>query len=77
ALSFHHTAPLEALLFQSPVRKSIGVDLGGGIQYRPPLSENMVVAAGASLLQLGQGLRDIYSERHHFVSLFANLRLQF
>ena len=77
ALGFSHTAPLEALLFQSPIRKNIGVDLGGGIQYRPPLSENLVVAAGASLLQLGQGLRDIYSSRHHFVSLFANLRLQF
>ena len=76
-LRFHHTAPLEALLFQSPIRKTIGVDVGGGIQYRPPLSENMVIAAGASLLQLGPGLRDIYSPRRHFVSLFANLRLQF
>ena len=46
-------------------------------QYRPPLSENMVIAAGASMLQLGPGLRDIYSPRRHFVSLFANLRLQF
>jgi hypothetical protein len=77
ALRFHHTAPLEALLFQSPVRKNVGVDIGGGIQYRPPLSENMVIAAGASLLELGQGLRDLYSPRRHFVSLFANLRLQF
>ena len=31
ALSFHHTAPLEALLFQSPIRKNIGVDLGGDL----------------------------------------------
>ena len=76
-LWFHHTAPLEALLFQSPIRKSIGVDFGGGIQYRPPLSENMVIAAGASALRLGQGLRDIFSPRRYFVSLFANLRLQF
>lgn len=77
ALWFQHTAPLEALLFQSPIRKSIGVDFGGGVQYRPPLTENVVLSAGASALRLGQGLRDIYSSRQYFVSLFANLRLQF
>ena len=76
ALRFHRTAPLEALLFQAPIRKSIGVDVGGGIQYRPPLNENMVISAGASMLRLGQGLRDIYSPRRYFVSLFGNLRLQ-
>ena len=77
ALRFHHTAPLEALLFQSPIRKTIGIDVGGGAQYRPPLSENFVIAAGASMLRLGPGLRGIYAPRRYFVSLFANLRLQF
>jgi len=76
-LRFNHTEPLEALLFQSPIDKHIGVDFGGGIQYRPPLSENVVITAGASMLRLGQGLRDIYSPRRNFVSLFTNLRLQF
>ena len=76
-LRFHHTAPLEAVLFQSPVRQNIGVDFGGGLQYRPPLSENVVVSAGASALRLAQGLRDIYSPRRYFVSIVANLRLQF
>ena len=55
----------------------IGIDFGGGGQYRPPLSENMVITAGASALRLGDGLRDIYDGRHWFVQLFANLRLQF
>jgi hypothetical protein len=77
ALRFQSTAPLEALLFQAPIGKNIGVDFGGGGQYRPPLSENVVITAGASALKLGDGLRDIYDGRDWFVQLFANLRLQF
>ena len=77
ALRFRSTAPLEALLFQAPIGKNIGVDFGGGAQYRPPLSENMVLTAGAAALKLGDGLRDIYDERSWFVQVFANLRLQF
>ncbi|HKY20278.1 MAG TPA: carboxypeptidase-like regulatory domain-containing protein [Vicinamibacterales bacterium] len=76
-LRFRSTAVLEALLFQAPIRNNIGVDFGGGAQYRPPLSENIVITAGASALRLGDGLRDVYDGRHYFVSLFANLRLQF
>ena len=76
-LRFRSTAPLEALLFQAPIGKNIGVDFGGGAQYRPPLSENMVLTAGAAALKLGDGLRDIYDGRSWFVQLFANLRLQF
>jgi hypothetical protein len=77
ALRFHTTAPLEALLFQAPIGRNIGVDFGGGGQYRPPLSENVVITAGASALKLGDGLRDIYDGRDWFVQLFANMRLQF
>lgn len=77
ALRFQTTAPLEALLFQSPIDKFIGVDFGGGAQYRPPLSENVVITGGASALRLGNGLRDVYDGRRWLVQLFANLRLQF
>jgi hypothetical protein len=77
ALRFRTTAPLEALLFQSPIAKNIGLEFGGGAQYRPPLNENMVLTAGAAALKLGDGMRDIYDSRAWFVQLFANLRLQF
>jgi len=76
-LHFRSPAPIEALLFQAPLGKSVGIDFGGGGQYRPPLNENMVITAGASALRLGDGLRAIYEDRHWFVQLFANLRLQF
>lgn len=75
-LRFQHTEPLEALLFQSPIGQNVGFDFGGGGEYRPPLSENIVVSGGAAAMRLGDGLRDIYG-RDYFVSLFANLRVEF
>lgn len=75
-LRFHHTEPLEVLLFQAPIRHTIGVDYGVGVQYRPPLTENMVLTAGAAALSPGSGFRDIYTGKTLF-SLFANLKLQF
>jgi hypothetical protein len=75
-LRFVHTEPLETLLFQELVRPNIGLDYGGGVQYRPPLSENVVIVGGASAMKLGQGMKDIYT-RDHLVSVFVNARLAF
>jgi hypothetical protein len=75
-LRFVNTAALEALLFQGRVGKNIGVDYGAGLQYRPPLSDNVVLVGGIAGLTLGQGLKDIYS-RTHFFSTFLNARLVF
>jgi hypothetical protein len=75
-LRFERTAPLELLLFESPIHNTIGVDTSLGFQYRPPLSENIVIIGGASALSPGQGFRDIYSGKTLF-SLFANVRFQF
>ena len=73
---FVDTAALEALLFQEKVRANIGVELGAGASYRPPLSDNVVLIGGVQTMTLGQGLEDIYSRRYLF-SLFFNARLQF
>ena len=58
---FHHTEPLSEVLFQPNIRKPIGFDYGGGVLYRPLLSENWVISAGFSSLVPGTGFRDIYS----------------
>lgn len=75
-LRFQHTEPLEALLFQSPIHKNVGVDMSAGAQYRPPLSDNIVLSAGLGVMKLGQGMRDIY-DRRWFTTMSGNLRLQF
>jgi hypothetical protein len=75
-LCFMETAQMEALLFQEKVRPAIGVEVGGGATYRPPLSDNVVLIGGVQSMKLGQGLKDIYSRRFLF-SIFFNARLQF
>ncbi len=75
-LRFEHTEPLEFILFQSPIRHSIGEDFGVGVEYRPPLSENIVLTGGASALQPGQGFIDIYTSRTLF-SLFGSVKFTF
>jgi hypothetical protein len=75
-LRFMRTESLEEILFQAPIRHSIGEDVGIGVEYRPPLSENIVLIGGSSMLQPGQGFRDIYTNRTLF-SLFGIVKFQF
>jgi len=75
-LRFMRTEPLEYVLFQAPIHHTIGSDLGVGIEYRPPLSENLVLTGGASMLQPGQGFRDIYTGRTQF-SVFGLAKFTF
>ena len=75
-LRFERTETLEQILFQSPIHHSIGVDSSFGVRYRPPLTENCSIGAGAATLIPGQGLRDIYTGRVLF-SLFTDIRFQF
>jgi hypothetical protein len=73
---FMDTEPIEYVLFDSPIRHNIGEDAGLGVQYRPPLSENVVLTAGAAMLQPGQGFRDIYTGRTQ-VSVFGQAKFTF
>jgi hypothetical protein len=75
-LRFERTEPLEDLVFQFPIHHTIGTDLGLGMEYRPPLSENIILTAGASALQPGQGFKDIYTGRTLF-SLFGSVKFTF
>jgi len=75
-LRFERTEPLEFLLFQSPIHHTIGEDFGAGVEYRPPLTENIVLTGGASALQPGQGFKDIYTSRTLF-SLFGSVKFTF
>jgi len=75
-LRFMRTEPIENSLFQAGIRHSIGEDVGVGVQYRPSLSENLVLTGGASLLQPGEGFQDIYTGRTQF-SVFGSAKFTF
>jgi len=60
-LRFHETGALEALLFQPGIRKSIGIDLGAGLLYRPLLNENVVIQGGVTGLLPGAAFDDLFS----------------
>jgi hypothetical protein len=75
-LRFERTEPLEAVLFQAPIRHTIGVDYGAGLTYRPPLSENIVLTGATAMLTPGDGFRDIYGGKTLF-SVFGSVKLVF
>lgn len=75
-LRFENTAPIELLLFESPLHNTIGLDYSLGFRYRPPLSENISITGGAAALSPGQGFRDIFPGTTQF-SVFADVRFQF
>jgi hypothetical protein len=60
-LRFDKTGALDLLLFQPGIRKSIGVDLGGGFVYRPLLNENIVITAGVTGLLSGSAFEDLFT----------------
>jgi hypothetical protein len=75
-LQFDHVQPLQLVLFQPTIHRAIGWDFGAGVNYRPPLSENIVLTTGVSALVPSQGYIDVYNG-HTLLSGFAGLRLQF
>ena len=75
-LRFERTEALEQILFQAPIRHSIGFDSSIGVRYRPPLTENIAITAGAATLIPGQGLKDIYTGRVLY-TFFTDVRFQF
>jgi hypothetical protein len=75
-LRFDRTEPLQIVLAQPGIRHSIGTDSGMGVQYRPPLTENIVITAGVSNLLPGAGFEEIFNKRV-LISGFTTIRLTF
>jgi hypothetical protein len=75
-LRFDRTEVLQAILFQSGIKHSIGVDAGVGLQYRPFLSENIVLTGGFGVLVPGAGFKQIYTSQS-LLSAFINTRFFF
>jgi hypothetical protein len=59
-LRFVEVDPLEILLKQPSIREDIGLDVSLGVEYRPFLSNNIIVRAFGAILQPWGGFVDIY-----------------
>jgi hypothetical protein len=70
-LRFADTAALEYVLEQDRIDAAIGVDLNAGVQWRPLLTENVIVTVGAAALFPGAGFRAIYTGDPLYSTFFA------
>ncbi len=80
-LWFDTTEPIKTLLFDGAINSSIGTDLSMGFEYRPLLSNNVIMLVGVSSLIPGGGFRSIYdfhdSAVSPLVAAFAQLTLTY
>jgi hypothetical protein len=59
-LWFDDTSSLRTFVFQSHITSHIGTDVSMGMEYRPLLSNNVLVKCGVSTLIPGEGFRQLY-----------------
>lgn len=78
-LNFVNTSSLGVLRNQVPPSKDLGLDLSIGAQYRPFMSQNIVLNASAAALVPGRGLKQLYDEDKRGVqySVLVNLLLTY
>jgi len=78
-LRFQDTTVLGVLRNQRPPDREIGWDISGAIQYRPFMSQNVVLNASAAVLVPGRGLKQLYDEdqRGPQYSILVNLLLTY
>jgi len=86
-IRFHHTEPLEELLFQPDIPSNVGLDLGAGVVFRPDLNENIVVTGGVTGLLPAAGFDALYSsvcsvpgcgaDSQSLFNVFLDVRLAF
>src|SRR5204863_9745652 len=59
-IRFMETDPLKTALLTDKVAHEFGYDLSVGFQYRPLLTDNIIISAGFGTLLPGRGYKDIY-----------------
>ena len=60
-------AGLEVFTFDGNIRNFIGYDLSTGIEYRPLLSNNIIVRSGVSMLIPASGFKSLYNNKNDTV----------
>jgi hypothetical protein len=59
-IRFDTTAVLQEVLLTDKVNEELGWDMSLGFQYRPLLTDNIIISLGFGALIPGRGFRDIY-----------------
>ena len=78
-LNFVNTSSLSVLRNQAVTSTDLGIDLSIGAQYRPFMTQNIVLNASAAALLPGRGLKQLYDEdkRGPQYSILVNLLLTY
>lgn len=78
-LRFQDTTVLGVLRNQAPPDREIGWDVSAAVQWRPFMSQNLVLNASAAALLPGKGLKQLYDEdrRGPQYSILVNLLLNY
>ena len=74
-LMFDRPESAELLVFQRQVARDLGVDYNLGLQFRPFLTDNVIINAGFSVFKPLEGFGDLYERRDTLYSTFAELVL--
>ena len=64
-LWFESTRVLEQFTFDGGIDNQIGTDISSGFEYRPLLSNNVIMTFGASTLVPGAGLKTLFNRESH------------
>jgi hypothetical protein len=76
-MQFHHTEPLELLVFQPDIPRELGWDINLGLVARPFLNNNMIASVGAAVFVPGEGFEDIFESDELLYSTFIELTLTY
>ena len=74
-LRFVETEPFEVYLETEAIDEALGFEVFFGTQWRPLLTNNMIVTAGAAMLVPGDGLEKIYQSDDVLWHVFVDLTL--
>lgn len=76
-LSFSDTSSLEVLRNQGHIDTDIGVDISASLQYRPFMSQNIVLNASVASLRPGKGYKQLFDAGETQYSVLLNLLMSF
>lgn len=76
-LQFDDTSVLRYLRNQANISRDIGTDISVAVQYRPYMTQNVVLNASMAWLEPGQGYKDLYATGERPYSFLFNLILTF